>query len=801
MGLLRQVWREIGARPGVTGVALLTLGLGIAINTVVFSGVYALLLRELPYPGGDRLVVLGQKSVQEGERGLALGDLAPWRRQNPVFEDLAAARRMSVNLAEASRPTRLPAERITGALVTETLFPMLGGRALLGRAPGPGDFVAGAPRVVVLGRDLWKRRFQADRSILGRDVLLDGVAYSVIGVMPEGFRFPDWADLWVPLPADLRSEALSSGSPDWTVLARLRPGRDAAQANRELLPWLVRSARARSERADGLSATVTALREVRAPRYARAALVLQVTVGLVLLVACANLAGLLLARGEERRTEITIRRALGAGPARIAGQLLAEAAALGVAGCLLGILGAHLGLRILLAVIPWHAVGVAPPTLSLPVLGIALALALATSLAAGLVPSLRAARQDLTPSLTAGALTSTEGPRGRLRGGRLAVVQVAFATALLVSAGLSLRALADLTLEDPGFATEGALVLSVFTPTSKTQSIDEARYLDGLLEAITRIPGVEAAGAAGFMPLVGYNPETTLLYGGPGGADQSASTRVHYQPVRPGFFRAMGVPVLRGRGFEDRDRGDAGAVLVNRTLAHRLWPGREALGRTVWLPGISGQRALTVTGVVADMQQQGLAGEPLAEIYFVGSRAGYSTVVARTGGRTAAVAAALREELARRQGDGAAFRLGTMTQFIAAHLEKRRIFLELLGSFAIMALGVAALGIYGMSSYRVSRRGREFGVRRALGARGVDVLRLVLTESLRVAVVGVLLGLVLSVGLSGVLRSAVAGIRGADPVVGAGLALLVVLVAVAASYAPALRAARADPRAILRGER
>jgi putative ABC transport system permease protein len=801
MGRLRQVWRELGARPGVTCIALLTLGLGIAINTLVFSAVYALLLRDLPYPGADRLVVLAQQSAGAGDRGLALSDLDPWRRANPVFEDVAAARWAGVILSEASRSSSRPADRATGALVTDNLFPMLGGQALLGRVPVASDFAAGAPSVVVLGHELWKRRFQSDRSILGQDLLLDGRAYSIIGVMPDGFSFPSWADLWVPLPADVRSEALSSGSPDWTALGRLRPGIRAEQAKRELTPWLVRSAQARSERTDGLTATVTALRDDRVPRYARAVVVLQVMVALVLLVACANLASLLLARGEERRTEITIRRALGAGSARIAGQLLAEAAALGVVGCLLGILLAYLGLRILLAAVSWPTVGVAAPTLSLPVLGVALALALATSLTAGLVPALRAARQDLAPSLAAGAVTTTEGPRGRLRGGRLAVVQIALATALLVSAGLSLQALADLTLEDPGFVTKGALVLSVFPPTSEAQPIDATRYVDGLIETVARTPGVEAVGAAGYMPLIGYNPETTLLYGGSGGGDQSASMRVPYQPVRPGFLRAMGVPVLRGRGFEGRDRDDARAVLVNRTLAQRLWPDREVLGRTVWLPDQLGQKPLTVVGVVADMRQPGLAAEALPQVFFIGVRQGFSTIVARTGNNTGTVAAALREELARRQGDGVAFRLSTMTQFIAAHVEKRRIFLRALTTFAIMALAVAALGIYGMSAYRVSRRQREFGVRKALGAHAADVLRLVLVESLRVAVVGVGLGLLLSVGLSGALRSAVSGIRATDPVIGAGLALLVVLVAVAASYAPALRAARADPTAILRGER
>jgi predicted permease len=795
MSPLRQAWRQLKARPGVTFVAACTLGLGIAVNTVVFSGVYTLLLQDLPYPDADRLVVLGQRAAGNNEEGLALGDLAPWKRENPIFEELSAAAWWGVNLAEVSVSSRVPAERVTGALVTEELFPMLGGRALIGRTPAPADFEAGAARVVVLSRELWQRRFAGDASIVGGEVLLDGEGHIVIGVMPDDFRFPFWASLWVPVSAGERAEALAGGSPDWTVLARLSPGIDAERARSELVPWLARSAAARGERADTRRPTVTPLRDVRAPRFRQAAVVAQVVVGLVLLIACANLAGLLLARGEERRMELTIRRALGAGTPRMVAQLLTEAAALGLVGCALGILGAYWGFRFLTSAVSWPAIGVTEPTLNLPVLASALVLSLVTSVVAGLGPALHVTRQDLTSSLVAGALTTTQSPSGRRRGGWLAAVQLALATALLVSAGLAVRALADLALEDPGFATDGAIVLTVSTPASKSD-FDEAGYLDRLLEVIAGVPGVEAVGTAGYMPLVGYNPGVTLRDAG----EAAAETHVDFQPVSPGYLGAMGIPILRGRALEARDRGSAPVALVNQALVRQLWPGIDVLGRVIRLPEHSGETPVTVVGVVGDVRQFGLRAEPRSEVYVLGYRESLSTVVVRCGPRTRAVAAALREELARRQGDGVAFRLGTMSEFLAAHLERRRVFVRLLLSFSIIALGLAALGIYGMSAYRVARRGREFGIRKALGARRADVLRLVLSETLRVSAAGVALGLVLSIGLTAAIRRAVSGIGAADPLLGAALALLIVAIATAASYSPALRAARADPATILRGE-
>jgi predicted permease len=790
---VRHLARELLARPGVTLVAVATLGLGIGVNTVIFSGVQGLLWQPLPYPHAERLALLREKAPGGELRGLSLGELESWRASNPAFEALGASAGWAFNVATS---TAAEPQRIHGSVVTRGLLEMLDAGPVVGRGFDAGSFQDATRREVLLGHPLWRRLFQADPGVVGRTILVDGRERTVRGVLPDDFRYPFRAELWMPLSPAERARDLATGAPSYTVLGRLRPGLDATRAGPAMSATLPEGDPVATEPRE---LVVTSLGESRvAPRYREAALVMQTAVGLVLLIACGNLASLLLARQEERHREFAVRKSLGADRGRLLRQLLAETLALGILGCGLGLLLARWGLAALRAVVAWPAVGVPEPGLNAKVLLAALAVSLATSLAVGIVPGLRAGRQDVQLCLRAG---SGSEPGRSARTGWLVAAQMSLGMALALSAALSIRSFLDLAVQSPGFEPAGAVTLAVHAPHTGAGAA-AGPDLSRLIDAVGDLPGVEAVGAVGYMPLVGYNPGTPFLIDGPAGDDLERAPRVDYQAIAGEYFAAVGIPLLQGRLLEQTERtaDPPVAVLVNQRLARRFWPDRSGLGRTVWLPEWAGSSPVTVVGVVGDVSQHGLGREALPEVYVPGFRSGLTTIVARAGPRVGEVSAAVAAELGRRRGDGAVYELGTLEQLVADHLEKRRVFVTLLGVFAGMALGLAALGVYSTSAFAVARRTRELGIRMALGALPRDVLRSVLARCLGIGLVGVVVGSVASLAAGDFLRRLIYGVVETDVLFLAGLAAGGLALSVAAGYLPALRAARCDPATVLRGD-
>lgn len=797
---LRYALRMLAKRPGLTAVAVVTLALGIGANTVIFTGVYYVLLQNLPYPQADRLVVISQAGKQGVETGVSYPDFADWKAQGDIYSQMAAARTVPMTWSG-----REDATRVVGGLVSADVLPMLAGRASLGRTFSDTEFRPGSAGVVILGDTFWRTRLGADPGVIGRRLTLEARELTVIGVMPAAFAYPFRAEVWLPLDSSESATTLRDATAtSYEVLARLKPGITLDQAARatELL-----ARRSREERPGGstdLAVRVEKLRDTlpRIARYRRSLLVLQLAVTFVLLIACLNLANLLLARNAERRHEFTVRLTLGGGPGRLMRLLLVESLLLGLIGASLGLLLAQWGLHVLRAVITWRPAGLPEPGLNAPVFLVMLAVALLTSLTFGLTPALLASRLDHAETLTSGAGRTVSGAHGRRLGRALVVAQVALAVVLLASAGAMTRTLVDLASHDPGFETERAAVLSLTAPpTGDTSQERLAAYFDETLRRIRAVPGVEAVGGIAFPPLTGYNPGTEVEIEGRSTGSSELAPRSNYQRITPEYFEAMGIPVLSGRAFADADmKSGAQVIVVNRAFATRFWPGAETLGKRLRLrndrttPG-----TLTVVGVVADIAPFGPDANPQPELYLPLYRT-TMTLVIRTTSRPGAVVPALRAAV-RDQAEGqAAASLKTMPQMLADSRAKRGVFASLLGVMAGVALLLTALGIYGLIAHQTARRTREVGLRMALGATEWHVFGLVIAQGMTLASAGVACGLVGALAMLRVMRSLPFRLSATDPWLLAGVALVVAGVALAACYLPARRAARVDPMVALRCE-
>jgi putative ABC transport system permease protein len=799
---LRHATRRLMRSPGFTVLAVLTVGLGAGATTVMFSAVHGVLLKPLSYPDPDRLVMIrGATLAQPGRPGvISYPDYRDWRHESRSFETMAALRTADVTLAGPGGP-----ERIEGARVTASFFQVLRVAPALGHLFPEERDQSGGERVAVLGHGLW-RRLGADPTLVGRSITLSGQPHTVIGILPAGFRPPrevERAEVFAPLALD--GEALEQrGNRSLVAIARLRSGVSLTQARAELVAVAGRLEKAYPDNT-GVRAMVESLHADTVGDLRRPLLVLLGAVAFVLLIACTNMANLLLPRALARRREMAIRAALGARRSRLVRQLLTESIVLGVAGGAAGLALARWGLGALVSLAPASMPRLQDIALDGRVLAFSLALSLATGVAFGLAPALSASRTDVQAALHA----SGRGPaRARPTGARLLVVaEIALSLVLMAGAGLLLESFRRLLSVDPGFDPHDVLTLSLSLPGPRYPRPDQrARFYAELLDRVRAQPGVVSAAAITELPLGGDGSIATRfsVEGRPALAP-GQKPRAEYHAVTAGYFETMLIPLKKGRTFRAGDRREASPVaVVNETLAAQIFPGQDPLGQRLRI-GVgtdeSDPRTFEVVGVVGDIRHFGRHFAP-PEIYVPHPQQSWSwmSLVVRASGDPTRLADALRRQVAALDSEQAVYNLRLLPELLSDTLAARNFIMTLLGGFALLGLALATVGVYGVLAESVERRRGEIGLRLAVGADPGDVLRMVLGEAARLAAAGVTLGLGAAFALTRVMRGLLFGVSATDPATFAAVAGVLAMVALLASYLPARRAARLDPAAVLREE-
>jgi putative ABC transport system permease protein len=795
---LRYGCRLLLKNPGVTAVAVLALALGIGANTAIFSAVNAVLLRPLPFPQPDRLVSIRLDHDQRNIHN-AFGpypDIADWRQQSRSFEYLAAYAPASVNLTTRDEP-----ERASLWMVNADFFPMLGVRMALGRGFLPEEDRPGAVRMAILSHGLWQRRFGSDPGLAGKTMLLDGDPCTVVGVLPAGFKLEaGTVDLYTPVAAS----SARSGHDRWMygVYGRLKPGVSIEKAQAELDTITRRLEQQYPRPLTGWRPRVWGMRQFMVRDVELSLVVLLAAVALVLLIACANVANLLLARVSARQKEMAVRAAMGAGRWRVVRQLLTESILLALAGAFFGLLLAYWGVAALPALGTERFPMLQQARLDLPALGFTLLISLLTGLLFGIAPALAVSRTRVYETLKEGGRSSTESRAGSRLRGLLVVSEVALALPLMIGASLMIRSLLNLQDVNPGFNPAGVLTASINLPAPKYSKPErQIAFYRQLQERLEAMPGVTAVGMASVLPLSGTNQGTSLLIQGRPVSSPSDAPILWFRIVNTRYFQAMQIPLRKGRVFTEQDAAGAPRVLiVNETMARRYWPNDDPIGKQVgngapngWMP---------VVGVVGDVRHMSLAQEPDAEIYFPFGQSPQPalSLALRTSSDPLRFAPALRRAVLELDREQPVSRVAAMEQTLADSLAAKRFSTVLLGIFAVVALVLAAIGIYGVISFSVTRRTHEIGIRMALGARAADVLRMVVIEGTRLALIGVSIGLAAAFALTRLIGALLYGVKATDPLVFCAISLLLIAVAALASYLPARRAARVDPMVALRYE-
>ncbi|HWS54860.1 MAG TPA: ABC transporter permease [Pyrinomonadaceae bacterium] len=801
---LRYGVRMLLRNPGFTIVAVLALALGIGANSAIFSVINTVLLRPLPYPNPEQLTIVWERNNQQGvnRSPASLLNFVDWRAQNQSFEHMAALRITGFNLTSEGEP-----ERVQAASAAASIFPLLGAEPMLGRTFLPEEEKAGRGRVTVLSHGLWQRRFGGDAGIVGKDILLNSEKYTVVGVLPASFQF-EQVSLWVPLTTEASPEELAAarGRRMYLVLGRLRPGVGTAGAQNELNALAGRLAAEHPAANAGWGVGVVPLREHVVGMIRPALLILFTVVGLVLLIACANMANLLLARAATREKEIAIRMAMGATRPRLIRQLLTESVLLAFMGGALGLLLTVWAKSFLVAVLPPNNPLRDQVGIDLPVLAFTVAVAVLTGLLFGLAPALQASRPDLNEVLKEGGKTSAMGFRRRPLRSLLVVAEVTLALVLLIGAGLMLRSFLHLQEADPGLDVRNAIAMQVSLPPAKySDAAQQIAFFHHILERLAALPNVEAVAADSNIPLGTRRNSIAFQIEGrpPASSDQMLRAEAH--EVTPNYFRAMGIRQLLGRDFTTSDVvGAQPVVIVNEALARRYFPNEDPIGKRVSTsqPGEPDAVWFNVVGVVGDVRHAGLAAEPGPQMYwaYYQDPVPNMSIVVRTKSDPAGIAALVREEIRKADGDIPSFSIRTLEQMAADSLMPSRVTMLLLGFFAAVALVLAAAGIYGIMSYSVSQRRHEIGVRLALGARPRDIIMLILRQGLILTLVGTFLGLLAAFAATRVMSSLLYGVSATDLLTFAGAPLALIAVAVLACLVPARRATKVDPMVALRYE-
>jgi predicted permease len=791
-------FRLLRKRPGFTAAAALALALGVGATTTIMSAVDALLLRPLPYPEPDRLAVIREVNHAAGraESDVSPVQFADFREKLSSFEDVAGWWYPDLNLTGHDREP----ERISTADVTDNFFSVLRVDPVEGRAFAPGEDRYGAEPVVVIGYDLWKRRYGSDRSLLGRPILLDGRENLVVGIAPPGFRYPRQTDVWRPLGWDPTQH--NRGARFFGVAARLAEGKTLEEAKAELDAFTARLAREFPATNAGWGASLTPLLHSELGRTREGLLVLLGAVSCVLLLACANVANLLMAQGMGRGEEIAIRTALGASRGRLATQFLAESLALALLGGCAGLALALYGIAALKRIVPVMVPRIELVGIDLRVLGFTLGIVVATAFVFGIIPAWQTSKG--VPS--GGRVT------GRRTRDVFVVTQVAVALLMLVGAGLLMRSFERLLREDPGFTGLRSTTFNLQVPSSSYEDWNEVSdFYSRLVERISEVDGVREAAVTAFLPL---EPGWPIPFAIKGRAPvpEGEEPEVQYHSVSPGYFRLMGIPLLRGRDLSERDLAEGpGVVVVNDAARRRYWPDEDPVGARVLTEArqfgplgrvMPESLELEVVGVVGDVKNTSLQREPEPAFFFSYRQFAYRSmnVVVRSGGEDPALAPRLKDSVWSLDGDLPVSAMRPLEADLQEAVASERFVLVALAAFALLALALAAVGTYGVLSCAAGERRREIAIRMALGARPAAVKHDLLGRALLLALLGIGFGGAAAWLLGTYLESFLFGVSARDPLAFGVSALLLLSTALAASYLPARRASKADPWATLRSE-
>ena len=796
---IRYGLRVLAKSPGFTAAAVVVLALGIGANTAIFSVVNAVLLKSLPFRDADRIVSVPHVPPQDIFPGMKTFSVSPanyydWKAQNDVFERMSIYVDGSAILTGTGRP-----ESLATGFVSSEFFAVLGVQPLLGRLFADGDDEPGR-NVAVLSEELWKSRFGGSPSAVGAAMVVNGQSYTVVGVVPKGLAYPAGMQMWVPLVFSPEMRAVR-GMHDFLVLARLKKGTTLAGARAQMNAISARLEAAYPKDDKGWGAAVIPLHEDLVGDVRPALLVLLGAVGCVLLIACANVANLVLARTLGRRKEIAVRAALGASRARIVRQLFAETTILALAGGILGIAVAMAGVGLLLSsFLGEHMPRASEIRVDAPVLAFTFGIALVTGMLAGMIPAWRLTREDPNEALKQGGRADADAGSPIARSA-LVVAEVALALVLLIGAGLLVRSLGRLRGVNPGFDPRHVLSAYVSLPEGK-YSTPEARkaFFERAIERVRALPGVESAGAMNTIPLTDGGSTQPIAVEGRPAASLAEQPEVAVRVLAPGTLKTLGIRLVRGRDFTAADDGRApAAILVSEALARRFWPGEDAVGKRLTLtfyPGVVRE----VVGVVGDVKLRGLAQtQPLDALYAPHAQMPRDTMslLVRTAQDPRSVAGALEAAVHAIDPEQPVEDVKTMEEQLGSSLAHARFNMLLLAVFAGLALLLSAVGIYSVLSYNVRRRTREIGIRMALGADGQNVVRLVVLDGMRPALIGLAIGLAASLALGRALESLVFGIRATDPLTFAVVTALLALVALTACALPAWRASRVEPTAAL----
>jgi putative ABC transport system permease protein len=798
---LRYGIRMLLKNPGFTLIAVVALALGIGASTAIFSVVYAVLIRPLPYEDPDKLVILWEKTAQM-DTSVAYPNFVDWRDNNTSFEQIAAFRRDSFNLTGAGEP-----ERLQGRMISHSFMHALRMKPFLGRDIAEDEDRAGGTPVVILNHGFWQRRFGGDQSIIDKPLTLNGKSFIVIGVMPPDFQFGSGADLFVPIGQWAERFKERGAHPGIYVIGRLKPGVTQEQARidmdrimaslGEMFPQTNANRRIHID-----SLYDDTIQEVRPTLW-----ILFGAVGFVLLIACANVANLLLTRSSVRQKEIAIRSALGASRLRVVRQLLTESVMLSLLGGAAGLLLALWGTDVLISAVPDGIPRLQESGINGWVLGFTFIVAVSTGIIFGLVPALQVSRPDLNETLKEGGRGST-GSRHVVRG-VLVVAEVALALVLLIGAGLMIRSIMGLEDARLGFDPRNLLTLQLSIPKDKADPERVGEFFDQLRQKTLALPGVESISYSNGVPFLGGTEQSFMVEGRPQPAPGENSPMAVQYTIGPDYFKAMSIRLKKGRFIDESDKlGSKTVVVIDESLERDNFPNEEALGQHI---AFNNSKGVEIVGVVEHVKHYGVDGEvpvenqfymPFSQVpkEFVDRVASRMLVVVRTSSDPSSLAEPVRAQVMSTDPDQPIFNVRPMSQVVSASIAPRRFSMLLMTIFAAVALVLAAVGIYGVISYSVMQRTHEIGIRMALGAKAVDILRLIVKQGMSLALIGVGIGLTGAFILTRVMSSLLFGVGAADPITFAAIALLLTLVSAVASYIPARRATKVDPMIALRYE-
>lgn len=795
---LRFALRSFLKSPGFTMVAILALALGIGANAALFSVINTILLKPLPYAHPERMFEIFETFLPDGYGTVSTPNFLDWRKQNHAFDHLEAVAFGSLNLQSNGAPERIPS-----VFATAGIFDMLGVKPMQGRTFLPDEDQPGKPHVVVMSERLWRGRFGGDPKLLGSQITIDGQATVVVGIMPASFQFPAASynrNLWMPLQFTV--DQLKDRDSHWmAVVGRLKPGVQSETALAEMKQIAVGLAQQFPEEQKGRSVGMESFQEAVGGNFRRVFAILMGAVGFVLLIACANVANLLLARAASRTREAAVRAALGASRARLIRQFLTESVLLALAGGVAGAFLANAGVQALAI----FAADQIPLANSIRLDGTVFLFLLAMCLAAGIIfgvfPAFQSTGRDLQAGLREGGRSGGAGTRSAGLRNTLVIGEFALALVLLAGAGLLMRTLGSLSAVDTGLVTRGVLILRVSVPDEKyPKDAMWQRFYEPALQRIQDLPGVRAAGIISLLPLQAWGSNGNFAIEGRPKEEPGRQPFAEVRQISPGYFRAMGIRIFKGRDLDSRDSPNAlPVVMINGALAKRYFEGRDPVGQKIdW----DGWR--TIVGVAANTRQARLDQEALPEVYFPAAQhAGYisdMTFVISTGVDPKSITHAVTAAIQSVDPVQPVFGVKTMQQVVSDSLSVRRLYAWLLGIFAALALTLASAGIYGVMSYLVTQRTQEFGVRMALGASTGNVLRMVLRQALLLIAAGLAIGLAGAFAVTRVLSNFLFGVKPIDLATFASVSLILAGVALAATYLPALRATKVDPMVALRYE-